>query len=70
MADIWPIDRVWGILNRRVKEQGPTTAQENSRFITEEWRKIDLRKVVDEFNPQETAGSDRCGWETDPSCRL
>ena len=40
MADVWPIERVWGILQQRVKEREPQTAAQNREFIVDEWRKL------------------------------
>ena len=46
MADIWPVENLWGILQQRVKVREPTSKEELRRYIEEEWSKIDDDKAM------------------------
>ena len=46
MADVWPVENLWGILSDRVKRRQPKTSDERSLYIVEEWVKIDQDKQL------------------------
>ena len=46
MADLWPVENLWGLLQQRVKRREPITKEELRRYIEEEWCKIDNDKAL------------------------
>ena len=46
MADLWPVENLWGLLQQRVKRREPMTKEELRRYIEEEWCKIDDDKAL------------------------
>ena len=36
MADLWPVENLWGLLQQRVKRREPMTKEELRRYIEEE----------------------------------
>ena len=46
MADLWPVENLWGLLQQRVKRREPLTKEELRRYIEEEWCKIDDDKAL------------------------
>ena len=46
MADVWPVENLWGILNQRVKKREPDTKEQLRRYIEEEWSRIDDDKAM------------------------
>ena len=46
MADVWPVENLWGILNQRVKKRELDTKEQLRRYIEEEWSRIDDDKAM------------------------
>ena len=46
MADVWPVENLWAILNDRVKKREPQTSDDRCLYIVEEWIKIDQDKAL------------------------
>ena len=46
LADLWPVENVWGLLEQRTKMRQPQTAAELKRIIEEEWVKINADKAL------------------------
>ena len=46
LADLWPIENVWGHLEQEVKMRQPQTAAELKQVIEEEWSKINADKAL------------------------
>ncbi len=44
--DLNPIEHLWGILKRQVEHHSPSSIQSLKEVILEEWKKIDLAKLV------------------------
>ena len=46
LADVLPVENVWGILQQRVKKREPESKEQLRRNIIEEWQCIDNDKAM------------------------